>query len=654
MAANPLVHCLEYLRRSVLRPGAEQIDGQLLEAFIKGRDSQALETLVRRHAPMVWGVCRRTLSHHHDAEDAFQATFLVLVRKAASIRSRELLANWLHGVAHKTACKARQMAAKRSVREKQVSVMPEPQTEAHDPVFGRELRALLDEELNRLPKKYRIAILLCDLAGRNRAEVARQLRLPEGTVGSRLSRGRALLAKRLARRGVTVSATALATVLGQQAASAAVPAALLAATIKAVTLFVAGEVTVAGVISGQVSALTDGVLKAIVLAKRQAAAVMLLMAALVLSGGLLTYHNLASPHEDPTRPAVGQAADTPQNIEVIKALKADINRFGKEDAAKTFAIHSLFGRMPGLPEILQFGAIRAEKATLDQNTGHWFVTGIFEHHNWPGKKSEPATNWEAEVSFSPFAHAWQWHMKKPEKERFRNQQPAMPVTFADLHSMSEMGFADGRKVTDEDFRFLHGLKALRTLKLGWINDRWLNELKDLPNLRTLILANCMDITNKSLAAIGKLPALEKLDLSGTPITDAGLEYLAKSRKLRTLNLAGTTVTDKGLKHLKRIKTLSSLDLSPGAAPPGVFKPLITDAALTDFKEFKSLKSLTLSIILMTGDGSVNDVKKFREAMDKALPGCANRKISIITKQEMEGARRPENRENTKPVQERPK
>src|SRR5262249_25496204 len=148
-------------RSALLQEGEEQTDGQLLEAFVRRRDSLALETLVRRHAPMVWGVCGRTLANHHDAEDAFQATFLVLVRRAASIRSRELLANWLYRVAHKTALKARQTAAKRHAREKQVVEMPEPQTEPHDHEFGPELRPLLDEELSRLPEKYRIVIVLC-------------------------------------------------------------------------------------------------------------------------------------------------------------------------------------------------------------------------------------------------------------------------------------------------------------------------------------------------------------------------------------------------------------------------------------------------------------------------------------------------------------
>src|SRR5262245_57750451 len=236
MTTKPVIEFLQHLRQSaLLREGAEQTDGQLLEAFIQRRDSQALEVLVRRHTPMVWGVCCRKLANHHDAEDAFQATFLVLVRKAASIRSRELLANWLYRVADTTVRKARQMAAKRSTRERQGSTLPEPPTEARDHEFGPELRALLDEELGRLPEKFRVLIVLCDLEGRTRPDVAQQLGLPEGTVGSRLARGRALLARRLSRRGLSLSATSLAIVLPQQAASGAVPAALLSNTIKAAT-----------------------------------------------------------------------------------------------------------------------------------------------------------------------------------------------------------------------------------------------------------------------------------------------------------------------------------------------------------------------------------------------------------------------------------
>src|SRR5262249_9807142 len=146
-------------------------DGQLLECFLRRRDKAALELLIRRHGPMVWGICRRVLPSHHDAEDAFQTTFLVLIRKAASLTSRELLANWLHGVAYQTALKARQTVARRRQREKQVVELPEPQ--AMEPDSGQELHQVLDQELSRLPEKYRLLILLCDLQNRTRKEVAR-------------------------------------------------------------------------------------------------------------------------------------------------------------------------------------------------------------------------------------------------------------------------------------------------------------------------------------------------------------------------------------------------------------------------------------------------------------------------------------------------
>src|SRR5207244_8963484 len=166
------------------------------------------------------GVCCRVLGRHHDAEDAFQATFLVLVRKAASITHRDKVANWLYGVAHQTALKARATAAKRGAREKQVTAMPEPAREQQGP--WDELQPVLDQQLSRLPQKYRTVIVLCDLEGKTRKEAARHLKVAEGTVASRLATARAMLARRLTRRGASGSGAALAGRLTRQTAPAAV------------------------------------------------------------------------------------------------------------------------------------------------------------------------------------------------------------------------------------------------------------------------------------------------------------------------------------------------------------------------------------------------------------------------------------------------
>src|SRR5262245_53789525 len=213
---------IQQVRRSVLlRDGAGMTDGQLLADYVNRRDETALAAVVRRHGPMVWGVCRRVLPDYHDAEDAFQATFLVLVRRAAAIASPELLANWLHGVAHQTALKARATTAKRRARERQLTRMPEPA--ATEPDLWPDLQPLLDQELSRLPDMYRVAIVLCELEGKTRKEAAGQLGVPEGTLAARLARGRALLAKRLARHGLAVSGGSLAAVLAPNASSAGAP-----------------------------------------------------------------------------------------------------------------------------------------------------------------------------------------------------------------------------------------------------------------------------------------------------------------------------------------------------------------------------------------------------------------------------------------------
>ncbi len=176
---------LRYLRRIMRPPDGNATDDQLLDLFCRQGDEAAFASLVHRHGPMVFGVCRRILGNHHDAEDAFQATFLILVRKAASIRTRAKLKNWLYGVACRTALEARRARARR--RAKEARVVPRLEAPADD-ILGNDLRTILDEELIRLPEKYQEVIVLCDLEGKGRREAAGQLGCPEGTVASRLVR----------------------------------------------------------------------------------------------------------------------------------------------------------------------------------------------------------------------------------------------------------------------------------------------------------------------------------------------------------------------------------------------------------------------------------------------------------------------------------
>jgi RNA polymerase sigma-70 factor (ECF subfamily) len=316
MATSQMSEIIQYLRRALLpQDGAGLTDGQLLEDFISRQDEPALAALVRRHAPMVWGVCRRVLHNHHDAEDAFQATFLVFVRKAASIASRELLANWLYGVAHQTALRARATAARRKERERQVAEMPEPAVAEQD--LWRDLQPLLDAEVSRLPNKYRSVIVLCDLQGKTRKEAAQQLGWPEGTVAGRLARARTMLAKRLARHALGVSAGALPAALSQQAASGCVPTALVSSTIKAASLSAAGQAATTGLISAKVAALGEGVLKAMFLTKLKIAVVVLFgTTVLGIAVGGLTRHIYAGQSASNE---AGSARTAVQRAEVSRA-----------------------------------------------------------------------------------------------------------------------------------------------------------------------------------------------------------------------------------------------------------------------------------------------------------------------------------------------
>ena len=299
MATRQTTGVIQHACRSVfLRDGPETTDAQLLEDYIRG-DQASFAALVRRHAPMVWGVCRRLLHNFHDAEDAFQATFLVLVRKAPSIMPREMAPNWLYGVAYQIALKARATATKRSRRERQVVAIPE--SEASEQSRLQDVKLFLDEELSRLPDKYRVAIVLCDLEGRTRKEVALQLGLPEGTVAGRLTRARAMLSKRFARRGVSLSSGVIGAVLSQNGAAFAVPISVVASTIKVGSLCAAGQAIASATVSPAVTALMKGVLRTMLINKAKAGTLVVAVILAVGWGSALTYQAATAAKQDQTQ-----------------------------------------------------------------------------------------------------------------------------------------------------------------------------------------------------------------------------------------------------------------------------------------------------------------------------------------------------------------
>lgn len=235
-------------------------DAELLSAFIGRRDMESFTLLTRRHGPMVFGVCRRVLRHQQDAEDAFQATFLVLARRAESIEPRERVANWLYGVAYRTALKASLLARKRRSREQQAMNFPEPAAAEAEPL-SHDLRTLLDRELASLPDKYRLPIVLCDLEGQSYHEAARQLGWPEGTLSGRLARARRKLRDRLTRRGLVFSGASLAVLLSRQQVLARVPEPLLVGTVKATETVIAAGPVGGELVSSDVMDLAQGVIK---------------------------------------------------------------------------------------------------------------------------------------------------------------------------------------------------------------------------------------------------------------------------------------------------------------------------------------------------------------------------------------------------------
>jgi RNA polymerase sigma factor (sigma-70 family) len=272
---------LRHVRRLAAARHAESTpDRGLLERFVADHDEAAFEALVRRHGPMVLGVCRRVLRHPEDTEDAFQAAFLVLARRAAAVRKADSLGSWLHGVAYRVAANLRRDLARRRARESVVADPPDSAAAAE--VSWLDVRVALDEELARLPERFRAPLVLCYLEGKTCDEAARELGWSVGTLRGRLERGRDLLRSRLTRRGLALSAALLGAALTHDA-SAALPATLVGAAAK----------IAAGAVPAPVAALAGGVLRTMFVTKVKAVT-LLLFAVMALGTAGVALHQAAT------------------------------------------------------------------------------------------------------------------------------------------------------------------------------------------------------------------------------------------------------------------------------------------------------------------------------------------------------------------------
>ncbi|MHB1425478.1 MAG: sigma-70 family RNA polymerase sigma factor [Gemmataceae bacterium] len=362
MSASSLHPFLHYLRRlSGGRPGDSALDDvQLLHRFLTQRDESAFTTLVQRYGPMVWSLCVRRLGETPEAEDAFQATFLVLVRKASSLRGPELLGPWLYGVANRTALKLRGQRERRAARE---TSLTEQIAEEQPKPMDSDLWPILDEEINRLPTKYRLPVLLCYLQGLSSEEAAQRLGCAKGTVFSRLSRARDLLRRRLVRRGVEMSGAALAAVLAENAALRAAPSlALREMTIRTSLLLAAGAAGPS--LSAPLAALVEGVVRSMFFSKVKFALIVVLAVGIAGAGaGLLGYRTDAEQPASKNSPKAATA--TPAGVAAKTKEKDDESK----PPAPPPAVPDEKQRLPVSPEklmqtVVSYTGLEDPRATL--------------------------------------------------------------------------------------------------------------------------------------------------------------------------------------------------------------------------------------------------------------------------------------------------
>jgi RNA polymerase sigma factor (sigma-70 family) len=631
---------MAYSRSGVLRdlrtlfgPGTATClsDVQLLSRFVARQAgvsavADAAEAdfaaLVARHGPMVLGVCRRALTDPNDIEDAFQATFLVLARRADAIRVTDSLGGWLHGVARRIAAKARTKSQRR--RTTVTTCTLEPAISGFNPELA-ELHRALDEEIEHLPGKFRSPLMICHLEGLSHAEAARRLGWPIGTVSGRLSQARKLLRERLARRGFALAIGPLAALLDPKAARAAMPETLARSTCRAAVQLAIGGVEPTGILPVAALALAKVILREIVISKvKTAAAVLAVLGTIAIGAGAWARNG-------------GQ--DPEQNRHGIAVLKiagvAPVARRDEPRATDHPTIHFPADRAIGV-------LYTRPRAAEDWPGSDWERLGeaIGEVAIPAGRQVRLELGAGSREDLSPLRR-----LRSGDVQSLRIRDADLGgdalAALAHLTELKEVNLLNcpigdegarhlavlpdlkclaigGCQVGDEGLARLTALRSLERLDLGncWITeaglahvgrmrslkslslyrsdiaDDGLAHLKGLTALESLRLADCLHITDAGLANLAGLARLKSLDLESTPITDAGLAHLAGLVNLEDLNLPDTKITDAGLALLRGLRSLHRLSLPQG----------MSDAALAHVGSLHSLHQLTVRAGRVTDRG----------------------------------------------------
>jgi RNA polymerase sigma factor (sigma-70 family) len=475
---------LQHLRKLAESQKARLPDRELLRRFARQHDEDAFAVLVRRHGPMVWNVCVRVLGNGPDAEDAFQAAFLILLRKAPSRDWHDSVGNWLYLVAYRAAVRARVAAARRGRHEGRAAVRS-PAAPLDD-LAGRELEEVLDQELARLPEKYRAPLVLCCLEGTSREEAARQLGRPLGTLKSRLERGRELLRRRLALRGVAPAAALAVTAVGHGLAHAALPALLVSRTVRVALLTTAQGV--AGSVPCPVAAPSQGVLRTMSLTRfKFVAAALLALAALGTGITALTYQRLAAtavssreearftPAPAEARsgqpehgaravvPDQGKRADGSTPEAAVRAFLTRMNRFDLEGAVDFVTDGKPENAADWIADMLRKNGWQYTALSLRvETTGDAAVARVeYQIRGDPGAAARQARNGGSRIeTFRLRRVAGQWKIA-PEEEGRENTREYGPLqVYAMMLARDEKAAERRREDLERKARFDEYMKAV--------------------------------------------------------------------------------------------------------------------------------------------------------------------------------------------------